>query len=106
MVELGLFFISGISEVHRHFIAEVLSDFLQSETSGLGEEEVYNYMWVSVDPFQLQTVGYMFLHTWNEKRGPANDDKIVFPANITEAHWGGLEENEGGYVILACASVP
>lgn len=41
---MGFLFISGISEVHRHFIAEVLSDFLQSETSGLGEEEVNNYM--------------------------------------------------------------
>lgn len=47
----------------------------------------------------------MSLPTWNEEYGPTDDDQVIFPANIAEAHWRGLEKNEGGYVVLACASV-
>jgi hypothetical protein len=35
-----------------------------------------------------------FKLTWNENYRPANDDKVVFPTSIVEAHGGGLEENE------------
>jgi hypothetical protein len=37
------------------------------------------------------------LLTWNEERRPANNDKVVFPSNVSEAHGGSLQENQSGY---------
>lgn len=57
MVELGLLFVGGIGEMHRHFIAEVLSDLLQSQASSLREEEVYNCTGLAVGPVPLRMMG-------------------------------------------------
>lgn len=39
--------------------------------------------------------------TWNEECGPADNNKVVLPANGLEAHWGRLEQNKSGYLLLA-----
>jgi hypothetical protein len=53
----------------------------------------------SGDPTYI--LGWTKDHTWDEKYRPTDNDQIVFPANIVEAHRSGLQENDSGFVMLA-----
>lgn len=88
--------------MNGNFVSEVLGDLFQGETGGLGEEEVYNCKKLDVGPFQITNLGVMMIHTWNKECGPADNDQVVFPANVTEAHGRSLQENKGCYTVLAC----
>lgn len=55
----------------------------------------FQVSWMSVE--------HVCVHlTWNEECRPADDDKIVLPANIVEAHRGSLKQDQGSCIVVSC----
>lgn len=73
-LKLASLLIRRIGNMHSDLLAKVLGDFFKRQAGGFGEEEVDD---------------------WDEEGGPADYNQVVLPADILEAHWGCLEEDEG-----------
>lgn len=86
--------------MHGDVLAELLCNFLQAEASGFGEEEV-DYYSTNISQTQCFFLGRIVDgRTWQEDDRPADDDEVVFPADVVEADGCCLEEDDCCWVCL------